>query len=154
MSIFSFAVVSTDVLKLWLNIHYGSDSHDTVLPRRFLCCSSSLLICRCIHMWRLLYHYLFPISPYFGVSGRLCFVIVTFPGYLHLYSSISSSSFQRVFYRFKAVVHVLLMGALCLLDAMPFSCLVLFNVLLCLLVLSCITSNSLWEKKLDPVAQS
>ena len=30
-------------------------------------------------------HYVFFISPSFGASGRLCFVIVAFPGYLFLY---------------------------------------------------------------------
>ena len=27
---------------------------------------------------------LFPIAPSFGASGRVCFKIVTFPGYLHI----------------------------------------------------------------------
>ena len=39
------------------------------------------------HMWRLCCHYLFPISPSFGASGRLCFVTVEYLGYLHLYFS-------------------------------------------------------------------
>ena len=30
-------------------------------------------------------YYLFLISPSFGASGGLCFLIVTFPGYLHIY---------------------------------------------------------------------
>ena len=28
---------------------------------------------------------LFLISPSFGTSGRLCFVIMTFPGYIHIF---------------------------------------------------------------------
>ena len=40
-------------------------------------------------MWRLFCHYLFLISPSFGASGRLCFVIVTFSGYTHTLGSIS-----------------------------------------------------------------
>ena len=31
------------------------------------------------------FHYLFLMSPSFDASGRLYFVIVTFPGYLQLY---------------------------------------------------------------------
>ena len=38
------------------------------------------------HTWHLFWHYLFLISPSFGALGGLCFVIVAFPGYLHLYS--------------------------------------------------------------------
>ena len=30
-------------------------------------------------------HYLFLILPYFGDLGRMCFMIMAFPGYLHLY---------------------------------------------------------------------
>ena len=36
-------------------------------------------------MWHLFYHYLFLISPPFGASARLCFMIVSFPVSLHLY---------------------------------------------------------------------
>ena len=36
-------------------------------------------------MWCLFCHHLFFISTSFGASGMLCFVIVTFPGYLQLY---------------------------------------------------------------------
>ena len=46
---------------------------------------SPLFVRRCFHMWRLFCHYLFLISPSFGVSGRLCFVTVVFPGYLHIF---------------------------------------------------------------------
>ena len=49
--------------------------------------SSSWFVRLWFHMWRLFCHYLFLISPSFGVSGGLCFVIVAFPGYLHLYFS-------------------------------------------------------------------
>ena len=34
-------------------------------------------------------------SP-FGVSGRLCFAIVAFPGYLHLYFLLNSVSFTNM----------------------------------------------------------
>ena len=36
-------------------------------------------------MWRLRCPYVFLTFPFFDASGGLCFVIVTFPGYLHLY---------------------------------------------------------------------
>ena len=36
-------------------------------------------------MWFLCCPYLFPISPSFDASGGMCFKIVAFPGYLHLY---------------------------------------------------------------------
>ena len=39
-------------------------------------------------MWRLFCHYLFLIYPSFSVSGRLCFLIVVYPGYLHRYFNI------------------------------------------------------------------
>ena len=39
------------------------------VPRRFLCCSSSMFVLRWFHMWRLFCHYLFLISPLFGASG-------------------------------------------------------------------------------------
>ena len=58
----------------------------TVL-RWFLCCSSSCFVHCGFHMWRLFCLYLIPIYPSFGASERLCFVIVAFPGYLHLYFS-------------------------------------------------------------------
>ena len=38
-------------------------------------------------MWRLICDYLFVIFHSFGVSGRLRFVIVAFPGYIQLYFS-------------------------------------------------------------------
>ena len=34
-------------------------------------------------MWRLLCDYLFLISPSFGASGWLCFLMVALPGYIH-----------------------------------------------------------------------
>ena len=55
------------------------------IPRRFLCCSSSLFVRLWFHMWRLCRPYLFLICLSFGASGGLCFVIVAFPGYRHLY---------------------------------------------------------------------
>ena len=55
-----------------------------MLPRRSLCCSS-LFMRRWFRMWRLCCHCLFLISPSLGASGRLCFLILTFPGYLHIY---------------------------------------------------------------------
>ena len=36
------------------------------------------------HMWRICCPYLFVISSSFNASVGLCFVIVAFPGYLHL----------------------------------------------------------------------
>ena len=36
------------------------------------------------HMWHLFCPYFFLISPSLGALGRPCFVIVAFPGYLHL----------------------------------------------------------------------
>ena len=48
-----------------------------------LYCSSSLLVHRWFHMWRFFSHGMFLNSPSFSASGRLCFVIVVFPGYLH-----------------------------------------------------------------------
>ena len=36
-------------------------------------------------MWRLVYLYFFLISPSFGASGALFFVIVAFSGYIDLY---------------------------------------------------------------------
>ena len=40
-------------------------------------------------MWNSSCYYLFSVSPAFGASGRLCFVIVAFPGYFHLYKYLS-----------------------------------------------------------------
>ena len=50
------------------------------VPKLFLCCSFSILLCLWFHMWRVFCHYLFLISPSFGASGGLCFVIVAFLG--------------------------------------------------------------------------
>ena len=36
-------------------------------------------------MWHLIFYYLFLKTPSFGALERLCYVIVTCPGYLHLY---------------------------------------------------------------------
>ena len=43
-------------------------------------CVSGVFHVRC-----LFFNHLFLMSPTFGVSGRLCFVVVAFPGYLYLY---------------------------------------------------------------------
>ena len=43
------------------------------------------------HMWRLFCPHLFLLSHSFGTSVGLCFVILAFPGYLHLYYCIKSS---------------------------------------------------------------
>ena len=52
------------------------------VPRWFLCCSSSLYVCRWSHTWSLFCYYnMFFISPSFGASWELCFVIVAFPMY-------------------------------------------------------------------------
>ena len=68
------------------------------VPRRFFCCSSSLLVRRWFHMWRLLCHCLVPAIPtpphptpphpiisFSGASGRLYFMTAVFHGYLHLH---------------------------------------------------------------------
>ena len=55
------------------------------VPRRFLCCNSSLFMCLWFHMWCLYYSYLFLVFPCFDVSGGLCFVIVAFLGYPRLF---------------------------------------------------------------------
>ena len=44
------------------------------VPRQFLCCSSSLFVCRWFHILRLFIHYLFLICSSFSASGRLCLV--------------------------------------------------------------------------------
>ena len=53
------------------------------VPRRFLlqffCFDVSV-----VSLWHLFCHCLVLISPYFDVLGKLCLVIVTLPGYLHL----------------------------------------------------------------------
>ena len=36
-------------------------------------------------MWRLFWHYLFPIFLSYSASGRLCFMSMAFSGYLHFY---------------------------------------------------------------------
>ena len=46
---------------------------------------SSMFVRQCFHMCPLFCHYLFLSSPSFGASGRLCFLIVAFPGYFHIY---------------------------------------------------------------------
>ena len=67
----------------------GSNPKQFFLPltvtRQFLCCSSSLFVRLWFHMWSLFCPYLFPISPSFGALGRMCFVIVAFSGYLHIF---------------------------------------------------------------------
>ena len=64
-----------------------------IVSRRFLCCTSSLFVRIWVNMWSLYCSYLILISPSFGASGRLCFVIVAFPGYRHLYFCILHSFF-------------------------------------------------------------
>ena len=54
------------------------------IPRLFFCCSYSLFVCRWFLMWRLFCYYVFLISPSFGASGRLRFVMVAFPVYISL----------------------------------------------------------------------
>ena len=82
--------ISTTWIKLfdWLKI--GSGCGILIYSawqglRWFLCCSS-LFVCRWFHMWCLFCYCLFLISPYLGPSGKLCFVIVAFPGYTQLFS--------------------------------------------------------------------
>ena len=55
-----------------------------IVSRRFFCCSSSLFVRLRFDMWCLFCPYLFLISPAFGISERLCFETVVFPGYLYL----------------------------------------------------------------------
>ena len=43
-----------------------------------------LSLCQRFYMCRLVCYCLFLICPSFGTSGRLCFVIVAFPGYRHI----------------------------------------------------------------------
>ena len=40
-------------------------------------------------MWHLFCHCLFLISPSFSASEGLCFIILAFPAYLHLFFSVS-----------------------------------------------------------------
>ena len=54
--------------------------------KAFFSCSLSLSMCLWFRMWLLCCSYLLLICPAFGASGRLCFVIVVFPGYLHILS--------------------------------------------------------------------
>ena len=54
------------------------------VPRWFVCCSFCSFWRLWFHMWHSLFHHLFFISPYSDHSKRLCFVIVEFPGHLHL----------------------------------------------------------------------
>ena len=68
-----------------------------ICPRRFFCCSSVLLVLRWFHVWHLFWPYVFLISPCCSASEKLCFLIVAFTGYLHLYFCIISSSRRKVF---------------------------------------------------------
>ena len=63
------------------------------IPMRFFCCSSSLSVSGLYVAFFFFFfcHYLFPTFPPFGASGGLCFVIVAFTKYLHLYSRTSLS---------------------------------------------------------------
>ena len=60
------------------------------VSRRFLCCSSSLFARRWFYVRRLFCQCLLSVSSFFSDSRRLCFVIMTFSGYLIL-------SFPRFF---------------------------------------------------------
>ena len=48
-------------------------------------------------MLRLFCHCLFLIFPSFDASERLCFVIVVFPGYLHLYFYVLCNVYHSLF---------------------------------------------------------
>ena len=72
----------------WLKPH---SSFPTDPFERCFFCSSSLFVRLWFHARRLFCHYLFLISPSFSSSGRLCFWIVAFPGYLHLYFYVSDN---------------------------------------------------------------
>ena len=52
---------------------------------RLICCKSSLFVRRWSQLWRLFCPYLFVISPSFGTSEGMCFVIVAFSVYIYLY---------------------------------------------------------------------
>ena len=67
------------------------------VPRRLLFCVFSLFVCQWLQMWNSSCHYLFSVSPAFGASGRLCFVIVTFPGYLHSYFNLAQRLYKTFF---------------------------------------------------------
>ena len=72
----------------------GLSPHPSSFPtdqRLFLCCSS---LCIADFMWHLFCPYLFLISPSLGALEGLCFVIVVFPGYLHLYFWLKNKSFM------------------------------------------------------------
>ena len=63
------------------------------------------------YMWRLFYQYLFLISPYFGKSRGLYFVIVACPGYLHLLFWFSGYFLQcSVLHRHVLIYNVLKTG--------------------------------------------
>ena len=53
--------------------------------RRFFCCSSAFVRTLVVSYVDLFCHCLFFVSHSFGASGRLCFVILVFPGYLYLH---------------------------------------------------------------------
>ena len=66
------------------------------VPRQFLCWSFPLSVRSWFHMWCFCCPYLFLISPSFGASGGLCFVILAFPGYfLYFKSSVILLSGRR-----------------------------------------------------------
>ena len=81
--------LSLGVVHIFYNRTFGKPLNKLPFLRRFLSCSSSFFVRRWFRVWRLFCHYLFLISPDFDASGRLCFLIVAFPGYLHLYLFIS-----------------------------------------------------------------
>ena len=63
----------------------GSLNRDYWHQTWFLRCSFFLSVHKWFHMWRLFYPYLlFLISPSLAASGELYFMILAFPGYLHL----------------------------------------------------------------------
>ena len=68
----------------WGPLEISNELKQKVL-RRFFCCSSSVFVRLWFHTWRLCCPYLFLIAPVFGASGGLCFVIMAFPWYLHIY---------------------------------------------------------------------
>ena len=53
-----------------------------VVPVQFLSRDSFLYVRRWFRVWRLFCHYLFLISLSFDLSGKLCIMIVAFPGFM------------------------------------------------------------------------
>ena len=55
------------------------------VPRRFFCCSCSLFVRLCFHMWRLCFPYFFPNLSFFWCLGRAVLRTSGIFGYVHLH---------------------------------------------------------------------